>query len=268
MDINSSFSYSSLTSAGQGIQTGSERISSGLRINNAQDDAAGLAISNRMGAEIRGFSQSIRNANDGISMLETASGSLSGITENIQRIRELAIQAGNGTLNSSDRAALNKEAQQLLDEVNRTVETTTFNQQPLLKNSQDVSLQIGPKADDQLTLAKNDFAQKLEDAGFADIDLSSAEGASSALGVLDQVQTDVDNASANIGAESNRLESTINSLSLAEEKASASRSRIRDADMAKETSQLVNEQVREQASINMLFIDNANRGNILKLLGQ
>ncbi len=266
MDINGNFSFSNLANANSNIATASERIASGQRINSAQDDAAGLAISNRTDSQIRGFSQTIRNANDGISLLETASGSLSGITDSIQRIRELAIQASNGTLQDSDRNALNSEAQQLIGEVNRTIETTRFNNQAILKGEGNLSIQAGPNSDDQFSLSQTDFSQTIEDANFLDIDLSSATTAREALSVLDDVQGQADLASANIGAETNRLESVINSAFVSQENASASRSRIQDADFAKEISQRTSEEIKKNASLAMLIQSNADKGNVLKLL--
>lgn len=260
-------SSSNFVQSSAGIQQSSERIASGRRINNAEDDAAGLAIANRLSSQINEFSQSVRNGNDGISYLQTADGALSSITENLQRIRELALQASNGTLNSNDRKALNAEAQQLKDEITRTVETTEFNGQPLLNNSDEVGIQLGAESEDRISLGIDNFAQVLEDAGLEDLDLTSASGAADALSIVDDIQTNVDSTLSTIGAQSNRIDSSINSLLNREENAAASRSRIEDADIAKEASELTANTIRRDISIALQAQANSRSGNVLRLLG-
>jgi flagellin len=266
MNISGAGSYSNIYSAGSSIDKSSERIASGQRINNAADDAAGLSISNRFSSQIKGFNQSIQNANDGISMLQTKDAAIQGINDGLDRVRELSLQAANGTLNDSDRALINKEAQQLVEGIQQSIENSSFNQQPLLKGEQSVDLQVGPGAEDQITVASNDFAKKLEDVGFGDLDLSSASGASDALAVVDGLKEEISSESATIGASLNRLESSINNLSSSALSAEKSRSTISDADYAKEISDKSNEQVKLDAAIAMKALANQNKGSVLRLL--
>lgn len=268
MNISSNnVSSSNFVQSNSGVQQSSERIASGKRINNAEDDAAGLAIANRLSSQINEFSQSVRNGNDGKSFLQTADGALSSITESLQRIRELALQASNGTLNSNDRKALDAEAQQLKDEITRTVETTEFNGQSVLNNGDEIGVQLGSSEDDRISVGVDNFAQILEDAGLEDLDLTSASSAADALSTVDDIQSSVDSSLANIGAQSNRIDSSINSLLNREENAAASRSRIEDADIAKEATELAANTIRRDISIALQAQANSNSGNVLRLLG-
>lgn len=266
MLVSSANYASAIQQASSSVAASSERIASGSRINRASDDAAGLVISNRLSAQISGFSQSIRNANDGVSMLQTADAGLSSLTEGIQRIRELALQAANGTLNSEDRKIINTEAQQIKEELSRTVETSQFNNRPLLRDNSPVSLQVGAEEGDRLDLKLGDLEQALLDAGLNDLDLSTAEGANSALGSLDQVQERVNLSIGDVGAGLNRLASTIETLSSSEISAQAARSRIQDADMAKEISELTANRIKEEIALAMQAKANANKGQVLTLL--
>lgn len=266
MEIGSYSGAPYINRAVQGVDDSAQRIASGSRINSAADDAAGLSISNRMNSAVKGFDQSIRNANDGISMLQTTGATLSGVTEGVQRLRELALQASNGILNDSDRSAINKEAQQLISEIGNSVNNASFNNQPLLTKDSETALQVGAGEDDQVSIENRNFAAVLEDSGFNSLDFSSAEGAANALGVLDQVQGEADQLNADIGASINRLDSTVNNLTDASINTQASMSRIKDADMAKEISDMANEQTKRDVSIAMQTLANQQKGNVLKLL--
>lgn len=250
-----------------GVARASERVASGSRINGAGDDAAGLANANRLTSQISGFAQGVRNANDGISFLQTADAGLASITDGIQRIRELALQAANGTLSDNDRSALNSEAQQIIEEIDRTVDTSQFNNRSLFKSDDAIALQVGPGEGDTLDVSVGDVEQALVDTSFADIDLSSAEGATAALGSLDTLQDSVNASFADIGAGLNRLNSTIANLTSSEISAQASRSRIEDADMAKEISQLATDKIKQEVAIAMQGQANAQQGMVLKFLG-
>lgn len=263
MNIGSIGSYPVNPSTGQGTERSAARIASGERIQSAADDAAGLTISNRMNTAIKGYDQSIRNANDGISMLQTASASLNGVTDGVSRLRELALQAGNGTLNASDRGALQSEAKQLMSEIQNTVKNSQFNQQPLLDGGQKTRLQIG---NDGVEVELGDLAKQLQASGFNDLDFSTAGAAQEALGVLDTVQGQVDQINAGVGASLNRLDSTINQLGDAKIATSASRSRIADADMAKEISEWVGEKVKEDVALAVQALANQQKGSVLRLL--
>lgn len=266
-NIGGSGYLNNLYSATQGINKSAARISSGQRITSAADDAAGLAIANRFSNQIRGMDQSIRNANDGVSMLQTAGAGLQNVTEGVQRLRELALQAANGTLNDRDRSAINKEAQQLIAGIGQNVKNTTFNGKPLLSDGNTTQLQVGAESGDSVSVQIGDFAKLLEDSGFNGLNFSTADGAVNALTVLDQIQGSVDQSNAEIGAQLNRLDFTINTLTNSSIKAQESRSRIADADMAKEITDMINHQVKRDASIAMQAYANQHRGNILKLLG-
>ncbi len=265
--IDFSGTSSSIRTSTAGIEQASERIASGRRINSAADDAAGASIDNRISSQVRGVSQAIRNANDGVSFLQANESGLSSVTENVQRLRELTLQAANGTLNQADRLVISAEAQELTAEINRTVETTQFNNQPLLNRSNNLELQVGSEDGGTLNVATDDFSQVLNDAGFENIGLSTAEGATNALAILARVQAGTDSASATIGAGLNRLESTINNLGLVRENASESQSRITDADFARESSELVANQIRREASIAIQAQANQQGEFVLQLLG-
>lgn len=263
--INTNFS-SQINRATSAVNRSAERIASGSRINNARDDAAGLANANRLTSQINGFAQASRNANDGISFLQTADAGLSSLTDGIQRIRELALQAANGTLTDQDRSALNSEAQQIKDELTRTIDTSQFNNKSLYKSDDAISLQVGPGEGDTLDVSVGDFEQVLVDTSFADIDLSTAAGATSALGSLDSFQDEVNTSFAGIGAGLNRLGSTISNLAASEISAQASRSRIDDADIAKEVSDLAANEIKQNVAIAMQSQANAQQGFVLKFL--
>ncbi len=250
----------------EALQATSERIASGSRINHAGDDAAGLVISRRMTSAIDGFSQSIRNANDGVSMLQIAESGLSGITDGIGRIRELALQASNGILTKSDRAAIQKEAQSMLDEIQRSVSTSSFNQKPVLSGADELSLQLGESADSTITLSSTQTESRLQAAGLYELDLSSVDSAMAALQNLDAAQTEVDTMTSDIGASLNRLDSSINQMDAARTQSAAARSRIADSDMAEEITNLVNQRTKEDISITLQAIANQQSGNVLRLL--
>ncbi|MFT7559238.1 MAG: flagellin [Flavobacteriales bacterium] len=271
MSINSvgsvGSSFSAIAQSSAGIQRSSERISSGSQINSAADNAAGLAISNRFSSQINEQSQSRQNANDGISFLQVKEGGLDSITSSLERLRELSLQAANGTLNNSDRKALDQEAQQLKDEIGRTVESTSFNGRSVLNDSDSVSIQLGSGAEDSIELESQNFTENLDDLNFDDLDISTAEGAQSALGLVDTLQSQVNDAAASTGAELNRLDSSISSLFNSEVNAVESRSRIQDADLAKEISDLSANTIKEKAAIALQAQANEQGKNVLRLLG-
>lgn len=268
MSINSvGVSSSIYTQANAGIEKASERIASGSRINSAADDASGLAISNRLSSQISEFSQGIRNANDGVSYLQTAEAGLSSITDNLQRLRELSLQAANGTLNPTDRQFLDKEAQQIKAEVTRIVEESRFNGKELFTNTDKIAIQVGSGDSDSIDVGTDNFQDILGSLQFDTIDLNSADGANAALSIVDQLQAGVDNSSANIGAQINRLDSSVNSLYNSQEKAVESRSRIQDADLAKEISELTANTLKQDIAIALQVKSNNNADNVLRLLG-
>lgn len=247
-----------------------EKLSSGLRINRAGDDAAGLAISEKMRAQIRGLDQASRNAQDGISLIQTAEGALNEVHAILQRQRELAVQAANDTNEDTDRAALQAEFTQLSEEIERIKDNTTFNTKKLLDGTATDALQIHVGAD---------AGQTIEiDLSTAGVDLTAAHTAVAALDISTQagadaaitaVQTQLDSVSSGrsyLGALQNRLEHTINNLNNASENLTASESRIRDVDMAKEMMEQTKNSILAQASQAMLAQANQVPQGVLQLL--
>ena len=249
------------------LATTIQRLSSGLRINSAKDDAAGLAISQRMTTQVRGMDVAARNANDGISLAQTAEGALSSIGENMQRIRELAVQAANGTNSAEDRAALQKEVTQLSDEITRVKNNSSFNGTKLLDGSTtSFTIQVGADAgaDNQISISTVDMSATA--TAVAALDISTASGATAALTAIDtQLQT-VNTARADLGAIQNRFSSVISNLQNSSENLSAARSRIQDTDYAKETAELTRTQILQQAGTAMLAQAKSVPQNVLSLL--
>lgn len=250
------------------------RLSSGLRINRAQDDAANMAIAERMNAQVRGLAQAQRNANDGISLTQTAEGALNTVNDMLQRGRELAVQAANSTNQASDRASIHGEWSQLADEVERVANTTEFNGQKLLDGSFSATLyQTGANSGEMIAVAAmgNMTAAQLGQSdqapqGLRSIDLSTAQGARDAIAVFDAAIDKVSSQRAELGATQNRFASTINNLSMTTENLSAARSRITDADFVKETANFSRDQVLQQAKTAMLAQANQLPQGVLSLL--
>lgn len=249
------------------LDQSTERIASGQRINRASDDPAGFAIVNRINSQVDGFNQSIRNVNDGVSLIQTGSGALDNVSESVSRLRELSLQSANGTNNDSDRQAINAEAQQLRDEISRTLEQTSFNGRDIFNSDENVTIQAGPNRDDDVDLEGADLSQTFESTGLSGIDLSNAEGAQDALVVLDEFQAQVDQTNANFGAAANRFEAAINNLGSSSENAQASASRIADADYAREVSERAAADIRGQVQIALRTQANQQGQQVLNLLG-
>jgi flagellin len=252
-----------------------QQLSTGKRINSAQDDAAGLAISNKMTAQIRGLNQAVRNANDGISMLQTAEGATGEITNMLQRMRELAVQAANGTYESTDRSALNNEVTALSAEITRISDNTEWNGMKLFTATNAsaggigaagvVTLQvgIGGSAGNQFSVTLNDIDAALSLSG---ISLTTSSGATAALDTLDAAITAVDTDRAAFGATMNRLTYAIDNLTNISQNAQASRSRIMDTDYAQATTELAKSQIIQQAATAMLAQANQAPQAVLTLL--
>ena len=249
------------------LATSLQRLSTGLRINSAKDDASGLYTVERQTADIRGLNQAARNAADGISLAQTAESALGQISDNLQRIRELAVQAANGTL--EDRTGLTTEINLLSEENGRIIADVSFNGVQLLDGSATAALefQVGQDATDQISIADTvlDITAITADAT-GTIDVSTADLAQAALTTLD---TDIDLVSgsrATFGATQNRFEAVISNVQSYSENISAARSRIQDADFAAETANLTKTQIMQQAGIAMLSQANAAPQNVLSLL--
>ena len=261
-----------LTSSTSALATSLQRLSSGLRVNSAKDDAAGLAISEGLSSIIRGNDVSIRNANDGISVGQTAEGALAQISNNLQRIREIAVQASNGAINDTQRGNLQSEVDQLTQEISRMVATTSFNGQNLLSGGATLTFQVGASgaANNQVSVSTSNltaiagFAANLTATGTVTVNTSGA--ASAALSALDSAISSVTQARANFGAVQNRFEAVIANLSNYNENLPAARSRIMDADFAAETAKLTRNQILQQAGVATLAQANQTPQAALQLL--
>lgn len=244
-----------------------EKLSSGYRINRAADDAAGLAVSEKMRYQINGYNQAMRNALDGISLLQTGEGALTEVHAMLQRLNVLATQAANGTLDDTDRAKLQLEVDQLIEEIDNIADTTEFNGIKLLDGSAGtVSFQVGFRANTTIEIDLS-TAMNTTELGINGIDISDVAGAQAAITAVQNAISTVSELRANFGAVQNRLEHTINNLGVNVENLSASESRIRNADMAKEITEFTRNQILVQAGTAMLAQANAVPQNVLRLLG-
>lgn len=258
-----------LNSSQLSLNTSMRRLSSGLRINSAKDDAAGLAISDRMTSQIRGLNQAVRNANDGISMAQTAEGALQETTNLLQRMREIAVQAANDTNTSDDRASLDAEFSQLISEIDRIANNTQFNSQNLLDgtySSTDAIFHVGANADQTISLNIADMTAGSSGLNVDSASVTSQTNANSAITTIDTAIASVDSERGDLGAVQSRLESTIANLSNVSENISASRSRIVDADIAMETSAMTKSNILQQAGISVLAQANQQPQLALSLL--
>ncbi|HTF87797.1 MAG TPA: flagellin [Planctomycetota bacterium] len=242
------------------------RLSSGLRIANASDDAAGLGISERMRAQIRSFSVAGRNAQDGQSLAQTAEGALQEVSNNLSRMRELAVQAANGTINTTDRATLDSEFQELSSEIDRIASQTTFNGINLLDGSAtSVDIQVGVNTGETLTVALADSTASTLAIG--SLDVTSVTNATAALAAIDTAIDSVSTSRGTLGATQNRMSSAIASIASARENLSAAESRIRDVDVAMETADLTRNSILQQAAVSVLSQANTQPQLALSLLG-
>ncbi|MEK4239926.1 flagellin N-terminal helical domain-containing protein [Paenibacillus sp. FSL H7-0714] len=242
-----------------------EKLSSGYRINRAADDAAGLAISEKMTYQINGLNQAQRNAQDGISFLQTAEGDLTEVHSMLQRMNTLANQSANGTYVTEDRKKLQLEVSQLLTEIGRVTTNSKFNGVNLLNTAATVDFQIGVSKTETLTVQlSNNGVKSLNVSG---ISVSSVAGAKNAMSAIAAAIDTVSTNRAQLGAYQNRLEHTINSLGVTSENLSAANSRIKDADMATEMTSFTKNQILVQAGTAMLAQANSAPQAVLKLLG-
>lgn len=248
-----------------------ERLSSGSRINKAADDAAGLAISESLKAMIRGYRQADRNANDGISLVQVAEGSLNEVSSILIRLRELGVQAASDTIGDTERKFLDVEYQQLKSEVQRITESTNFNGYDLLNGTGGViDIQVGVHNNafqDRISFNASAANASLDALGLTVETLATKESAQMGLDVVDNALTSVNAIRANFGALQNRLVSTSQNLKVADENISAANSRIRDADIAAETTEMTRANILQQAAVSVLAQTNNSQQLALKLLG-
>ena len=260
-----------LSSVQRNTKTVFAQLSSGSRITKAADDAAGLSISEGFKSTIRGYTQAQRNANDAISLVQISEGGLGEISNILTRMRELAVQGASDTVGEDERGFIDKEVQQLKNEVQRIAQSTRFGKTNLLDGTGgEFSFQVGINNDsfeDRISFDSGEQEATVEALNIADFDFTSRDGARSALDVLDQSQVQVNGIRATLGALQNRLISTTENLGTAIENFSAANSRVRDVDVADASSELAKNQVLQQASVGVLAQANVNPQAALRLIG-
>lgn len=287
-NVSSLNAQRNLANSSNSLDTSYQRLASGLRINSAKDDAAGLQISNRLTAQINGMDQGNRNANDGISVAQTAEGAMDEMTTMLQRIRTLSQQSANGSNSAADRTSMQQEVDQLGSEINRIATNTTFGGQKLLDGTigtaGKVDFQVGADKNQTIsfTLATTGTIKSFTVSGIAQvssgaslifvsgaagkINISSQSNAQSVLGAVDKMLAVVDKKRAELGAVQNRMDSTIRNQSNISENLSAARSRIRDADFATETANMTKQNILQQAASSVLAQANQRPQAALSLL--
>jgi flagellin len=274
-NISSLIAQNNLSKTQSSLQTSLQRLSSGLRINSAADDAAGLAIATTMNAQVQSMNQATRNANDGISLVQTADGALNETSNILTRMRELAVQSASGTLNDgTDRAYIANEFSQLQDEIDRIANSTQFNKQDLLTGAGGaagdgsfvIQVGAGTTANDQITIQTSDSTAATlgVDAGSATVD--TAANATLSIGAIDSALDQVNSMRSTLGSYQNRLTSTINNLQSASQNTAAAQSRIQDVDVASETANMTRANILAQAGVAILAQANQAPQMALKLL--
>ena len=263
--------YRNLSANQASLSTSLERLSSGLRINRAADDAAGLAISESLRAQTNGLNQATSNAQDAISLIQTAEGGLNETHAILQRMRQLTVQAGNDTNDAAARTNITAEIAQLNTELDKIAGTTQFNGQQLLDGTHNTvatafSFQVGANSGETMAVQ---LGVKADSAGLttATVDVTTAINVTASLTKIDAAITTVSGIRADLGAVQNRLQHRVNSLSVAAENTAAAESRIRDTDMAKEMTSFTRSQILQQAGVSMLAQANSAPQSVLKLLG-
>jgi flagellin len=256
-------------SASKMLGVAMERLSTGKRINSAKDDAAGMAIATSMTASVRGMNQGIRNANDGISLAQTAEGALSEVTNMVQRVRELAVQSASGTYqDATDRVYMQTEVDELTAQIDQVITNTQYNGVTMFDGTTTtITIQAGADGSDTVDLVMADLTTLAASGGVAgSYDVSSATAANTLLGTLDTELDSLSSARAVLGAGQNRLESVINNLTSNVTNLSEARSRIEDADYSSETTAMAKAQILSQASTAMIAQTNQSQQNVLSLL--
>ncbi len=253
---------------GQAIQ----RLSSGLRVNSAKDDAAGLAVAEGMTSKIRGLDVAARNANDGISLAQTAEAALGEITNNLQRIRELAVQSANGTLGTTERGYLQTEVDELTSEITRIIDDTEFNGTKLFSVDATATIQVGANSGEKIDITMSSLTGlNAYGSGTGQVDISTLSNAEAVLstgtgGMTEDINT-VINTRSKMGAVQNRFESVISNINSYKEGLQAARSRIMDTDYASTTAELARTQVLQQAGVAMVAQANQIPSGVLRLVG-
>ena len=266
-------SYNQLNQTNQNMEKSLERLSSGSRINRAADDAAGLAISEKMTSQVKGLAQAQRNAQDGISMIQTAEGALKETHSILQRMRELSVQASNDSNTNEDRNEIQSEMDQLHSEITRIADTTEFNTKELLNgdlagSANALTFHIGANSGQSTTLEIRNMQASGSNLSLSGaVSVTSQANADAAISTIDSAIGEVSSERSKLGAMQNRLEHTINNLSTSEENLTAARSRIKDVDMAKEMMNMSKQQILQQAGTAMMAQANQMPQGVLQLLG-
>lgn len=272
-NVDSIIGINNLTKTNSRLSSNFGRLSSGLRINKAADDAAGLGVSENLRAQIKGLNQAVRNANDGVSIIQTAEGALNEVQNNLSRLRELAVQSASGTLQNTERSYINTESQSLLSEINRLANVTEFNGRVLLNGasstgtgtvSLDVQVGIFNTTNDRITVSVS--SARTEALGVGSLTLDTSTNAQNALSSIDTAISTVSSIRANLGATQNRLGSALANLQSSVENLSSAESQIRDVDFASETADLSRNQILQQAGISVLSQANSRGQSVLSLL--
>lgn len=272
-NVDSIIGVNNLTNTNARLSKNFGRLSSGLRINKAADDAAGLGVSENLRAQIKGFNQAVRNTNDGVSIIQTAEGALNEVQNNLSRLRELAVQSASGTLQNTERAYINTEAISLLSEINRLANVTEFNGRVLLNGassagtgsvSLDVQVGIFNTANDRITVSVS--SARTEALGVSTVTLDTSANAQNALSSIDAAINSVSSIRSLLGATQNRLGSALVNLQSSIENLSSAESQIRDVDFAAETADLSRNQILQQAGISVLSQANSGSQAVLSLL--
>lgn len=253
-----------LSSVTMRLQGNYSRLASGLRIASAADDAAGLGISERMRSQIKSLGQAVRNAQDGVSLVQTAEGALNEVNTNLNRMRELALQAANGTLSTTDRTVINAEFSALVSEIDRIADTTEFNGLSLLNASSTIGFQVGLDAGQ--TISVNLSSTTDTALGINALTTTTVTNASNALASIDTAINSINSSRGALGASQNRLASSMRSILNARENLAAAESRIRDVDVAEETADLTRNSIMQQASVSVLSQANVQPQIALSLL--
>jgi flagellin len=267
-NVNSLTAQRNLASSQMSQTTSMQRLSSGMRVNSAKDDAAGLAIAERMNTQVKGMNVAIRNASDAISLSQTAEGALGKVADTLQRMRELAVQSANATNSDGDRANLDAEYQALNEEVTRVLTGTTFNSAAVLNSAATLTFQVGANsgATDQISISTTDLTTGAGVSAVTAGTITTAAASLTAMDDIDDALTEISTARASFGATQNRFEAVISNLQVNAENQAASRGRIVDADFAAETANLSRTQVLQQAGMAMVAQANAMPNGVMQLL--
>ena len=260
------FGLNRLNNSQNSLQTASERLSSGKRINRAGDDAAGLAIAAQLATQVLGSQTAYRNSNDGISLVQTADAALSEVGNITQRIRELAVQASNGILDDTSRSAIQAEVSQLQEQAAQIFSSTEFNGQAVLGENSTINIQVGDDAGDQISVTTTDLNAQFTAVGFFSVDVSTANGAQTALSALDASLDTLNQSRGNFGAFASQLESVGRSLQVETENTAAAQSRIEDADYAVEVANRTSALILQNAGLANLAQANISNSLITQLL--